>query len=223
MGTENNKLQSKKVTTHHPNQTNKQKENHNSNYKQLAFMYTNADQLKNKMDELELRTSELKPDIIAITEVKPKRPNCLINIAEYSLSGYNITAHNRGIIIYTKNTLLATEIEFKSTFSEYILIYIKLHGNHKILFGCVYRSDSGTTENNDALLKLVQNITQIKYPNIVLVGDFNLSKINWDNWSTANNNPTHYHFKFIEAIRHTFTSQLVTEPTRGRGQIIHIY
>ena len=74
MGTENNKLQSKKVTTHHPNQTNKQKENHNSNYKQLAFMYTNADQLKKKMNELELRTSELKPGIIAITEVKPKRP-----------------------------------------------------------------------------------------------------------------------------------------------------
>ena len=104
MSTENNKLQSKKVTTHHPNQTNKQKENHNSNYKQLAFMYNNADELKNKMDELELRTSERKPDIIAITEVKPKRPNCLINIAEHNLSGYNITAHNldkanRGIII----------------------------------------------------------------------------------------------------------------------------
>jgi hypothetical protein len=38
-------------------------------------MYTNADQLKNKLAELEIRIEEHQPWIIGITEVKPKKPH----------------------------------------------------------------------------------------------------------------------------------------------------
>ena len=40
----------------------------------LSCIYTNADQLNNKFNELQLLVKTHDPDIIAITEVKPK--NC---------------------------------------------------------------------------------------------------------------------------------------------------
>ena len=54
-------------------------------FKKLQFMYTNADQLSNKITELELRVQEHLPHIIGITEVKPKNSRYSMNEAEFSL------------------------------------------------------------------------------------------------------------------------------------------
>jgi hypothetical protein len=63
--------------------------NGNSSFKVvdgLRCSYTNADQLKNKMKELEVRMRDYKPHILGITEVKPKNSLYKVNPAEYSLS-----------------------------------------------------------------------------------------------------------------------------------------
>ena len=53
--------------------------NHN-----LICWYTNADSLMNKREELidKMRTAETKPDIICITEVKPKSLRYELDISE---------------------------------------------------------------------------------------------------------------------------------------------
>ncbi|CAC5386629.1 unnamed protein product [Mytilus coruscus] len=59
----------------------------------LSCIYTNADQLFNKLPELIVRTRDDKPKIIGITEVKPKNNRYKPGISEYSLadvSDYNM-------------------------------------------------------------------------------------------------------------------------------------
>jgi hypothetical protein len=65
----------------------------------LKCFYTNADQLKNKMTEFQIRVGEWMPHIIGITEVKPKSSLCVMNSAEFILEEvgeYDIHSKNIG-------------------------------------------------------------------------------------------------------------------------------
>ena len=54
------------------------------------YIYTNADQLNDKFNELQLLVKTHDPDIIAITEVKPKNCRFQPQIGEYLHDGYNM-------------------------------------------------------------------------------------------------------------------------------------
>ena len=60
----------------------------------LSCIYTNADQLNNKFNELQLLVKTHDPDIIAITEVKPKNCRFQPQIGEYLLDGYDMWGAN---------------------------------------------------------------------------------------------------------------------------------
>jgi len=72
-------------------------------------MYTNADSLLNKLDEL--KSKILKYDLVAITEVKPKHTvgvvwNSVLNITGYDCflnAGFD--KQGRGVCIYVKSSL----------------------------------------------------------------------------------------------------------------------
>ena len=68
-------------------------------------MYTNADNLTNKRDELRANTELFKPDIIAIyTETLPKEKGDRIQAAEFELPDFDCFkngAHGRGVCTYT--------------------------------------------------------------------------------------------------------------------------
>ena len=68
-------------------------------------MYTNIDGLPNKKAELLQKIDELNPDIISITETKPKNL-ATFHMAEYSIPGYDIfhnDRHKRGVALYVKS------------------------------------------------------------------------------------------------------------------------
>ena len=60
----------------------------------IKCFYINADQLRNKQNEFELRIRDLKPNIIAINEVKPKNTKFLVTTPEFSLEGYKTFSQN---------------------------------------------------------------------------------------------------------------------------------
>ena len=179
--------------------------------------------MKNKLNELELRIRDEKPHIIAINEVKPNNPLSDITAAELSLAGYKMYTKNitektdRGIVIYVDEALESEEANIISLFEEYICIEINLQNASKLLFGCIYRSDKGKTENNTELLKLMKTVSDTNYKLITVVGYFNIPGINWQHWTTQSDNPNNYEFKFIECVRDSFMFQHVTAPTRCRG------
>ena len=136
------------------------------NQHDLNCLNTNADSLLNKLDEFKSRFLHEKPDIIDITEVLPKSMKYVISKAELDLKGYELFPSNwaieqsnpgktkRGIVIYIKSTLNASEVDIDSEFSESVWIKYPLLGHDKPLFGCDYKSPSSSEETHIALNNL---------------------------------------------------------------------
>jgi len=125
--------------------------------RQLTFVYTNADCLSNKKTELNMLLMSLntKPDVIIITEVNPKVKIEGLSEQEFSITDYNMYSVNvgldkkRGIIIYVVDSLVATEINMLSDFSEYIFVQIKDSLQEIITVGAFYRRPSSKLKNDE--------------------------------------------------------------------------
>lgn len=92
---------------------------------------------------------------------------------------------------------------------------VNLDKGDRMLICCIYRSPNSNENNNNDLLLLLEEISDKKYPQIVLLGDFNLPMIDWN--SDPPTSTSHYDKKFIERIQDCFWNQLVKNPTRIRG------
>ena len=148
--------------------------------------------MPNKLTELKSRVEIEKPHIIVVTEVNHKR-NIKPDTVIYNLHGYeiyhkNVSVQGRGIIIYVHQSIQdTTEITAKTEFEEYKLVSVKIDKSTDVLIAAIYRSDSGTSQNNANLLTLLKEINQMKQSHKLVVGDFNYKHINWDTWSTSKN------------------------------------
>ena len=61
----------------------------------MKLWFTNADVLtQEKLQELKLRISQDAPDIIAVSEVRPKFWKHEITPAQYQIKGYNMEVNN---------------------------------------------------------------------------------------------------------------------------------
>jgi hypothetical protein len=139
------------------------------------------------MAELIVRTRDSKPNIIGITEVKPKLNRYKPAPAEFSLTevgSYKMfekhidREEDRGLILYLDNKLEATEIHMETNFQENLLVKIKLNQTDKLIVGLVYRSPSNrTSENSDNLCSLISEATNKGYSHMLIMGDFNYPDI----------------------------------------------
>lgn len=186
-------------------------------------MYTNADQLTNKLTEFNIRIDQVKPDIIGVTEVKPKYCRFKPNIAEFSLDGYYTLGKNiennigRGMLIYIKNSLKCDIVDMKTNFEENLFVEIKINNKDKLLLGLIYRSDSGSRENNNQLCNLFGEATTLGYSHLMVMGDFNYPDINWETYNSKGDSTETKEYKFVECIQENYLFQHVKKPTRWRG------
>ena len=99
----------------------------------------------------------------------------------------------RGIIIYVSSTLSdrVTDTSPVTEYQESLWLKLRLTGNDSLIIGCIYRSPSSSTINDNALCSLFKHITAAK---------------NQDNHSQ----------RFIDAVKDSFLHQHVTQPTRHR-------
>ena len=107
----------------------------------LKCYVINADSLPNKLTELRTRLEhDVNPDIIVISEVKPKNHRYPMTEADFKLDGYDTFKCNidnrvgRGMIIYTKPDLDASQITSTSEFSEHLIIRIPLRGKDELIY-----------------------------------------------------------------------------------------
>ena len=128
----------------------------------MNCFYTNADQLLNKITELEVRTREVRPNIIGFTEVKPKHNRYKPTKAEYTIGDYKMYAKNletnegRGLLLYIDNKLESNEVSMRTSFCENLFVKIKLNNNDKLLLGLIYKSPSeNSREYADKLCELI--------------------------------------------------------------------
>ena len=172
------------------------------------------------MEELELRVKIEKPHIILITEVNNKHVRIRPDIVTFQLEGYqlfqqNVSAQGRGILIYVRDSITGVlEVTAKQQFSENKILSVKFN-NISLLVACLYRSESGTSENNNNLLKLIKEIDKMKYTHKLVVGDFNYKQIDWETWQTPKPESSEEH-EFISCIQDIYWHQHVISPTRYR-------
>ena len=188
----------------------------------LKCLFTNPDMLDNKMSEFETYIAHRKPMVIGIVEVKPKHCRYQPSSASYNLPGFRLFRRNiesstgRGVILYIHNSLVASEVQIFEDYEESVWGEIALHGSDRLLIGVVYRSNSGSEENNDKLLSMFRSISSLSYSHVLLMGDFNLPGIDWSTFTTSHST-NHLEHKFIESVRDSFLIQHVNQPTRCRS------
>ena len=145
----------------------------------MSILYTNADCLTNKLQELKVRISlyATKPQIISITEVKHKH-KWNYNLSELNIEGYNMFTNDfnqdtRGIITYVSNVINCKQIQFHKGFKEYLLLELRTDNLSKLTVGTIYRSPNSTTENDEKLLDAIECFSKSHRDNMLLLGDFN--------------------------------------------------
>lgn len=194
-------------------------------------MYSNIDNsILSKIDELRNKAAAEKPDIIALTEIKPKHgkvpdPSTL-NIPGYTLHTSNLDEqHTRGTCIYVNNHFKSSSVTVPNhTFRDSITVKITGKNNLNLLMQCLYRSGTPDTavQHDDEMFKLLKETSTIpNYSKKIIVGDFNLNRISWSPDPSNPTLPTYIsenspEVKFLECIRDTFFVQHITEPTRFR-------
>ena len=191
----------------------------------LKCMYTNADSLKNKLNEFTARIRDYNPDIIMVNEVKPKNMRGNLTESEFSLKdkGYNMFPLNidnekgRGMLVYTRSTLRAERISISSNFDEVVWVKLQLNGNDSLLMGCFYRSGSGSDSNNNEMRQLIEKAVGLKFTYTCLVGDFNYPDIKWNLLHPGTESNLSEEYKFLDCIQNNYLTQHITKPTRVRG------
>ena len=128
--------------------------------------------------------------------------------ADCKLDGYDTFKCNmntnvgRGLIIYTKPAIDASQITSTSEFSEHLIIRIPLRGKDEL-----------TLVWGIALHKLLRDISN-RSSHILITRDFNYRGINWIDWSIYEN--TMRNNCFMEMVRDVYPHQHVTVVTRFR-------
>ena len=147
-------------------------------------MYTNADQLINKRDDLACLISDDLPDIIFVTECIPKAQVLPIDLVLLDLPEYHLMINfdaslqclgskgTRGICVYVKNGIHAAEVSpVKPSLIEHLWISIKLTGSDQLLAGCVYRSPTADPRQSiEELAVLLPTVTAINSSHLLICG-----------------------------------------------------
>ena len=144
----------------------------------LQVIYTNADSLTNKRDDLLLFLNSLdfKPSIIIITEVNSK-VFCKMLESEFYIVDYNIYSTNvgttmgRGIIVYVHVSLVACQLHISTSFQEGLLVKIKQKEKHILTVGAFYRSPSSSLINDAYLFELLDSLMKSTVGEVLIVGD----------------------------------------------------
>ena len=196
----------------------------------VKVLYTNADQLPNKKDDLMLFIADNEPDIIMITEVIPKQQKNVIPIALLDIEGYthyfnfDIESENlgasgiRGTAIYVKSKIPSVEIKMDVAHKDHVWVEIFLQNNEKLICGCIYRSPSVNKRDTEVSTKeigeLLSKANGMIASRKVIAGDFNLKGIDWENDHVIDN---HLHLvDFVNVVHENFLHQHVKKPTRHR-------
>ena len=94
------------------------------------------------------------------------------------------TSGIRGTGIYVRNEIGAREIRFANIdHADQVWVEIPLTDNNQLLCGCIYRSPSGDNRIISAkeVGKMLIEASNQKMFHILIAGDFNLKRIDWEN------------------------------------------
>ncbi|BHF66482.1 hypothetical protein SprV_0200949900 [Sparganum proliferum] len=183
----------------------------------LRCLYTNAQSLISKLDELKLCLAELSPDVLAVTETWLSGN---INDSEIALPGYQIYRRDRehrqggAIVVYVNECLAVSENSTKfACGTEAIWLTIKAIGSPCLDVLTVYRPPRTDQIADTQLLEQLEKFSS--RPNIMIMGDFNAPGINW-NTLQASGPKTAFDYRLLNKTLKVSLTQHAMFPTRAR-------
>ena len=195
-------------------------------HKALIHLTINAQSLQFKMDDLRKIVRIHKPQIVAVTESwgKPYMEDKTFELDKYSMYRTDrIGGGAGGTLLYVSNDLGQRECRALKRpgntvpFDSSTWCWVTPTKGKKVLVGCIYRSPSSSTVNNDKLLKLIKQANDIAGGSrLLLLGDFNVPNIDWEN-RVPEPRARKIEKDFFETITDNLMYQHVKENTRIRG------
>ena len=200
----------------------------------LRVVYTNADQLLNKMRDLEAHIHEREPDVMIITEVIPKAqvnaiPRVCLRVTGYTeylnfdceLCGK--AQQGRGVAIYVKNHLQAHSLTGFGSYADQLWVKIMLRSNDYLMLGALYRSPSlSLGESVPDVISVMKEAAAVNPPYLIICGDFNIKDIDWTDERSLPGAPPEAGM-FIQGVNDCLLFQHILQPTRFRhGQRANI-
>ena len=192
----------------------------------IVSMTVNAQSLKLKKDDLQMKAKLHKPLLIGVIESwgNEKTEDAVFKLKNYIMYRSDRTGQRGGgTLLYISTQLGQREcLPLKRSvngisFDSSVWCWVTPTRGKKILVGCVYRSTSSLGVNNDKLNNLLKFACEIAGENrLLILGDFNVPNIDWTNRILLPG-ARRLERDFFETITDNFLCQHVKEPTRFRG------
>ena len=191
----------------------------------LSLLYTNAQSLPNKINELSGIAADLKPDLIFVTETWC---NDNIDSSLLKLAGYDLNTDLRrdredtqqgiggGLLVYTKPGIYVLCYDnpvSNSRFNQYSAFQI-VGLREKWTVYLIYRPPSSTLENNERLMDLITTTG----PNTIMIGDFNCPGVDWKELTADSARGR----ALLDACTSSGLEQLVSFPTHIKGNVLDL-
>ena len=182
-------------------------------------MYTNAQSILGKLNELSAYAAGTKPDIILLTETWC---NGTINDADLNIAGYQLEPELRkdrddtlnglggGLLVYSKNGLkiLPFNLQNDNCFHQHVCFQI-LTRREPLTVILAYRPPSTKIENTSRLYDLLRKIPK----NTLLIGDINIPQVDWEEMRATGPRGQ----ELLNVILEEELEQLVSFPTHDKG------
>ncbi|BHF66094.1 hypothetical protein SprV_0200910800 [Sparganum proliferum] len=189
--------------------------------KKLKCLYSNAQSLLSKSDELKIYVNQTLPDVISITETWL---SASVDDREVASSGYHLFRKDRsgrqggGVLTYVKYGLFASEKEGQlARTTETLWLTIKTPGSQPLEILTVYRPPRNDPQSDSSLLEELETIS-IR-PNVMIMGDFYAPNIDW-NLTSAPGSEFNFDRRLLKSVQRSHLTQHVSSPTRLReGQL----
>ena len=200
-----------------------------SSRNKIRCILINCRSIKNKVADFEVLEEIHKPDLVCGVE---SWLNETIYTSEIFPNIFSVFRNDRttettggGVFQAIRNDLISTHSQDLTTECEIIWTETQINGRKPLLIGTYYRADDQQGDMIDQLdLSISKLGDKINTHDVILVGDFNLPNIDWDDlsaFSKSGYSKTAAEKLVNLSVEHGLT-QCVTEATRKQGDTENI-
>ena len=100
-----------------------------------------------------------------------------------------------------KKNIAIMQVYPKESAPDTAWVEIKAGKNKRMIIGGIYRSPNNLSDNNKKLWKTITYMASLYKDNMLLMGDFNCSGIDWTNQLTVDINTNSLNNKLIKTLR----------------------
>ena len=193
----------------------------------IRILECNVNSAKGKPAEIGAICAYVKPDILMFTETKITSD---IKSAEFLPSSYlpayrkDRTLDGGGVLIAARTGMVCDEVTFKGLHKDCELVCVRFAtaSNMPDLYAlCYYRSQTDNKPNVslDSLKSALEQIDEMSgrsKATVIVAGDFNCPKVDWDNMTVLQGNPIPgVCSKLFDVMAESSQTQMVQEDTMG--------